>query len=370
MNDRAVSLFLELLRSAIWNRPADESLFQCIGLSVWEDVINLAESQKVNALLYDGVMTLPGVLHPEKKVLYKLFLQAGAIEKLNERLNDELRNLTSEYGKMNCPFILLKGQANATLYPKPEHRAPGDIDLFLYRKGDYGKANEWAREKGYKMDAENIHHQSFEINGTHVENHKNISYFGIKKYDNLLEREIQEIIRNQRFIELEIDELKVEILPVEFNAFYLFYHLFHHFIHLGIGVRQFCDWTLFMHLHSQQMDKEVLVSLAKQFDLLNAMEIFASAAVKYMGAEPEIFPFNIDVEGKFVDLVMADMLRGGNFGFSTFKNKSFRGKWDAKWHRFNYSTRRAKKISGIAPHHIKSLAITKIITNLKLLFKK
>lgn len=370
MNEPVVSLFLELLRSAIWNRAADEDLFRHVGSTVWEEVISLAESQRVNALLYDGIMTLPTALRPGKKEVYTLFLQAEAIEKLNKGLNDELGNLAMEYGKIGCPFVLLKGQVNAILYPRPEHRAPGDIDLFLYRKGDYEKANEWAKKKGCRIDAENIHHQSYEINGIHVENHKNICYFGIRKYDGLLEEKVQEIIRNHRFIELEIDSLKVSVLPVEFNAFFLFYHLFHHFIHLGVGVRQFCDWVLFMHTHSPQMDKEALTGLARQFDLLNAMEVFASAAVRYLGADPGVFPFTTDTEGKFVDVVMDDVLRGGNFGFSTFRNKSFRGKWDAKWHRFTYSVARTKKISGIAPRHINPLPVTKITTNLKLLFKK
>jgi len=198
MNEPAVSLFLELLRSAIWNRPADEKLFRHVDSSVWEEVISLAESQKVNALLYDGIMTLPATLRPGKKEVYTLFLQAEAIEELNKKQNEELRVLSSEYGRMDCLFVLLKGQANAVLYPRPEHRSPGDIDLFLYRKGDYEKANEWAKRKGCRMDAENIHHQSYEINGIHVENHKNTCYFGIRKYDRLLEEKMQEIIRITR----------------------------------------------------------------------------------------------------------------------------------------------------------------------------
>lgn len=370
MNEQAVSLFLELLRSAIWNKPADEKLFQNIDSSVWLEIINLAESQKVNALLYDGIMTLPVLLRPEKKILYKLFLQTEAIEKLNEELNNELKNLTSEYEKIDCPFVLLKGQGNATLYPKPKHRTPGDIDVYFYRKGDYEKANGWARKMNCKMDAENIHHQSFEYNEIHIENHKNICYFGVKKYDDLLEKRVQEIIRNRQFIERDIDGLKVKILPVEFNAFFIFYHLFHHFIHLGIGLRQFYDWVLFMNTYFERMDKKEFVSLTESFDLLDAMKIFASVAVKYLGVKPAVFPFETNIHGKYVDLVMNDILSGGNFGYEVFKKRTFRNELHRKWYSFLFSTRRIRQISEIAPHHIKSLPLNKIITNLKLLFKK
>jgi hypothetical protein len=370
MNEQALSLFLELLRSAIWNKPAVEELFQGAGSSVWEELFNLANSQGVIALLYDGIMTLPAACRPEKKLLYKLFLKTEAIERLNRKLNEELKHLAAAYDRMGCSFVLLKGQGNATLYPRPEHRSPGDIDLFLYRKEDYWRANEWARRKGYKMDAENIHHRSFDINGVHVENHKKISYFGIRRYDRLLESEIGEIIRNNRFVELEIDDLKVAVLPPEFNAFYIFYHLFHHFIHLGVGLRQFCDWVLFMHAYSERMEKAVIAELAREFDLSEAIALFASVAVKYLGARTEVFPFTVDPEGSWVDMVMDDILKGGNFGYTTFEKSSYRGKWDAKWHRFTYSAARTRRISAIAPHHINRLPVIKIVTNLKLLFNK
>lgn len=370
MNEQGSSLFLELLRSAIWNKPADEALFQETGPGVWSDIISFAESQKVNALIYDGIMNLPVEVRPERKTLYKLFLQTETIEKLNDRINNTLKQLSAEYEKIDCPFVLLKGQGNGTLYPNPKHRTPGDIDVFLYRKEDYKKANNWAKRQGFKMDKENIHHHAFDVNGVLIENHKTISYFGIRKYDVLFEEKVQDIVRNHRFMEQEIDNLKVNVLPVEFNAFFLFYHLFHHFIDLGVGVRQLSDWILFMHTHSQKMDKKELIGLAEQFDLLKAMEIFASAAVKYMGANADVFPFTIDTKERLTDVVMNDVLRGGNFGFLPFENRVFRGKWDAKWHRFRYSAARTKKISGIAPRHINTLPIIKITNNLKLLFKK
>lgn len=370
MNKKGTSLFLELVRAAIWNKSADEKLFQDLDSSIWTEIIGFAESQKVNALLYDGIMTLPAPLRPEKKILYKLFLQTEAIEQSNKKLNNELKYLSTEYGKIGCPFVLLKGQGNAALYPNPTHRSPGDIDLYLYKKGDYEKANEWAKDKELKMDAEYIHHHAFELNGVIIENHKVISYFGIKKYDLLLEEKIQEIIRNQNFVTIDIDGLQTKILPVEFNGFYIFYHLFHHFINLGVGFRQFFDWVLFMDAHAQEMDKRHFVELVKQFDLLDAMKVFASVSVKYLGANPTIFPFETDVNGKFVEIVLEDILKAGNFGHYTYNHKSFKGKWSTKWYRFRYSVNRTKKIADIAPQHIKSLAWIKVVLNLKLLFKK
>ncbi|MDO5664998.1 MAG: nucleotidyltransferase family protein [Bacteroidia bacterium] len=366
----AHSLFLELLTAAIWNRPANSERFQHIDTAVWEKIIELSIAQKVNALIYDGVMSLPQAFHPEKKIIYKLHLQAETIEASNRSINNVLKKLSAEYKQLACPFVLLKGQANAMLYPNPLHRTPGDIDVYLYQKGDYEKTNNWAREQGFKMDAENIHHQSFEYEGIHIENHKNITYFGIVKYDRLLEKKIQEIITNSDFISVHIDELPVRVLPIEFNAFFIFQHLFHHFIHLGVGIRQFCDWVLFFDTYSTQINKERFNSLVADFGLLNAMQVFASVAVKYMGTKASIFPFSTDTQGKYVDLVMHDIFRGGSFGYSVFQNKRFRNSLHRKWHSFACTISRLQKIYGIAPRHTITLPLNKVVTNIKLLFKK
>jgi hypothetical protein len=161
MNNLTISLFLELIKSAIWNRKAEETLFTDIDEQIWTELVSFAESQSVSALLYDGIMTLPESVWPDRKIIYKLFLQTQFIEKRNRRFNEELKNIFWEYEKLNTPFILLKGQGNALFYPIPNHRSPGDIDLYLFNKGDYQKVNRWAVSNGYEMDDENIHHQGF-----------------------------------------------------------------------------------------------------------------------------------------------------------------------------------------------------------------
>lgn len=370
MNKRAAALFPELLSAAIWNRPANEQLFRNIDLSVWQEIIQFAESHKVSALLYDGVLKLPEAVRPEKKMVYTLFFHADATEKLYLRNTQALRELSMEFDKMEIPFVLLKGHGNAVCYPNPRRRSPGDIDLFFYEDGDYRRANDWAKAQGFKMHSEHIHHQSFVYHKVYVENHRQVSYFEMRRYDRLLDAEVQKIIENNGFQYTEIEGVKVRTLPPEFNLFFVFQHLFHHFIHLGVGMKQFCDWILCWNRYYSLVDKKEFNRLAEAFDLLDAMKVFASVAVKYLGADPAIFPFETDVNGKYVNVVMDDVLNGGNFGFSVFKNQSFRNELHRKLYSFVYTTGRIRKIVGIAPKHIKPLPFVKLNKNIKLLFKK
>lgn len=50
----------------------------------------------------------------------------------------------------------------------------------------------------------------------------------------------------------------VSLPPVNFDALFLFFHMVGHFIHGGVGLRQVCDWALFLSARSADIDKERL----------------------------------------------------------------------------------------------------------------
>lgn len=58
-----------------------------------------------------------------------------------------LCSIVSTLDAAGLPSILLKGQRNATFYPKPEYRTPGDIDL-LVGAGTFDKVRECLKKAG------------------------------------------------------------------------------------------------------------------------------------------------------------------------------------------------------------------------------
>ena len=51
-------------------------------------------------------------------------------KELNERLDAAVVQVTRQFEKDGFPNCVLKGQGNALMYPIPEQRSPGDIDLW------------------------------------------------------------------------------------------------------------------------------------------------------------------------------------------------------------------------------------------------
>jgi hypothetical protein len=362
-------LFLELLVSAIRNRPVKESLFENVSEETWSLLVRYAGIQRVNALIADGVAKLPEVYAPPRSLAVLLLLHAEKIEAANRELNRVLTEIVREHEAADLPFVLLKGQGNALYYPNPLHRTPGDLDLYFYRQGDYERAKKQVIEKRYPLEEESIKHQGYNRGAVHIENHKTVEVVHLKKIDKKLQRKVKEITDKENFEIIRINETPIRVLPIEFNALYLFIHLFHHFVYFGVGMRQICDWVLYLSARHAEIDKKKFTETALEFHLLRPMRVFAHATVKYLEIPPEIFPFELGEYTPYSDLVMNDILDGGHFGFYRSGKKRPAGKWSGRWFSFRHAVQRSWVYASIAPSYIFTMPIYKFSTRLKLTLK-
>jgi hypothetical protein len=107
--------------------------------------------------------------------------------------------------------------------------------------------------------------------------------------------------------------------------------MFHHFVHLGVSTRQFCDWILLLSASKNSIDKGSFEALLDEFALRKAASVFANAAIRYLGAPPSVFPFELNKDNRYAELVMKDILDAGHFGFYRPGKKRPKGKWSGRW---------------------------------------
>ena len=174
------------------------------------------------------------------------------------------------------------------------------------------------------------------------------------------------VLTKGEFAAVELDkELSIPVLPVTFNAFFLFQHLFIHFVNFGVGLRQVCDWVLFLHKHRKEIDGDEFKSLAKRFALLYPMQLFARIAVDHLGAPEFIFPFPMISNNRHADKVMHDIIENGNFGFHKPGKKRPKEKMAGMWFSYVGTLKRSIKFGSISPQHCAILPFTRIIYRLK-----
>lgn len=370
MRDPAIdSLFLHLLGAAIFDRPVDVSRIETLDALFWKKIIGLARRQSVSALIADTILSLSEEMLPPREQRFQLLKLIEQTQLMNGKVLSVLRTIMEEYAEQGIPSVLLKGPGNGANYPKPLLRNPGDLDLLLYRKGDYERAREWIAGKGIDIvDADGIHYK-FERDGVSIENHRRITYFDHKKYDRLFRSIEENLKREENFYLSSIGDLTVQQLPVELNAFFIFQHLFRHFVHNGVGFRQFCDWILFLSKHRQEIDADSFTALSKSFALLYPMQVFARAAEKYLDVSPSIFPFATITDDKYADKVIEDILDSGNFGFHRSGKKRPAQKLLGMWFSYTTTLRRTMKFGALSPEHCQILPFTKLMHRLKIGFR-
>ncbi|MDO4706984.1 MAG: nucleotidyltransferase family protein [Porphyromonadaceae bacterium] len=365
--------FLHLLSCAIWAKEVDTRLFEGLRYEEWQAIERLARSQSVPALVAERILSLPAELLPERMHCIRLAMQTQTIELGNKQLMRVLGEVFEDYEREDFPFVLLKGQTVAYYYPNPHLRSPGDLDLYLYRPGDYERANRWAYEAGYRLQGSSFYEQLYWRGKVAVENHRYIAYFGRKKYDDALAKILAPLSETDTYARLELGGRTYRTLPAELNAVYIFQHILHHFCYLGIGMRQVCDWFVFLDHHKAIIDIEHFQYLAHRLDLLRPMRFFALMGVRYLGVDETIFPFDLpedDESQRLSDLILSDIFRGGNFGLDTFAGKKFRNIWLRRWFMFHKTLRRSFRVGPISPEHIRLTPLIAVLTRLRLLFHR
>jgi hypothetical protein len=362
-------LFLHLLSAAIWDKPADATRFINRDAATWEKIADMARRQSVSALIADKALSLPEGSLPPREQNRVFISQIEQTKALNRKLIHILSLLSGEYEESGFPFLLLKGLGNGVNYPFPLLRNAGDLDMFLYRKEDYERSKKWVTGKGIAFKDDGGIHYNFNFQGVSIENHRRISYFDHKKYDRLFSEWEQELVDKKQFASIDIDGLRVKALPPEMNAFFIFQHMFRHFVHLGVGFRQYCDWLLFLSKYRDNIDAASFTMLSQSYALLYPMQVFARAAVKYLDAPEEIFPFDVTANERHVDMVIEDILESGNFGFHKPGKKRPKEKIRGMWFSYKSGLQRSIKFGAISPEHCRVIPYKRLINRLKIGFR-
>lgn len=362
------NIFLNLLSAALRNVPADDSLFKGLDAEIWENIYWMSRKQSVSALIADKALTLPEDSLPPKEQNIEFITRIEQTKAMNRKMIQVLSNMISEYKEIGISFVLLKGLSNGVNYPQPLLRNPGDIDLFIYRKDEFQKSIDWTVANGIKTEIGDHIHYKFDKDGISIENHSRISYFDNKKYDRLFASWEKEVSEKENFTTVNIGGVAVKQLPVDMNAFFIFQHMFRHFVHFGVGFRQYCDWLLFLFKHRSEINADTFTETAKSYALLFPMQVFARAAIKYLNFSESIFPFEMINDDKYVDLVIDDIFNSGNFGFHKPGKQRPKEKMRGMWFSYKSTIKRSIVFGNLSPEHCKILPAQKMVNRIKIGF--
>ena len=316
----STEIYLELLRAGLWNRPAVVS-----GTARFSDIVDHAVHQNTLPLVSRALLDRMGDKLPPK--MHELL--QNSVQKCgnsNRTANSVIAYATRELAAEGIGSVLLKGQGIASHYPVPTLRHPGDIDLYAR---DFSRAREvMTRLFGAETEA-GTKHVTYHVGGSlDIELHKVTELLRDKRQNAEYQR-ISDAGTSSDPEPVLLDGHFVNTPETTFNAFYIFHHLWHHFVNMGVGMRQLCDWAMFLHSHKGRIDEERLGRYLEFFRLKDVWQVFGCAAVQALELPAGDVPFYDASKAKrgarLVDffLVRGDnrALRLGRHGQGRIKHK-------------------------------------------------
>lgn len=307
------TVFLELLRTSIWGGKAQVP----DGFKDWGKVFALAKTQSVLALVAHAVLSdsgIAGQLSDETKARLKSHVMANMAA--HRLLNSSVVQVVSALDGAGVPSVLLKGQALARNYPIPELRACGDVDIYTGPE-NYLRACEvlgalatWTEPR---RPEDNVKHYDIRIGKTPVEIHRYSDVNASKHYNTIYQVYALEGL-SQGLRTIEFSGTTVNTPADDFNAFYIFNHLWHHFMTSGIGLRQFCDWMMFLHVRKDEIDRAKLKKNIEDMNLMAPWQAFGCVLAEKLGMPEDEFPFYDARRGGKVSKIMRLVFEEGNFG--------------------------------------------------------
>lgn len=286
----------------------------------WQQMADLAVKQSVGVVFFDGIQqiyAIHGEILPKtewaRELKGRLFGITLQLEQRNRKQIAVMNKVGGYMHKHGCRMMVMKGQACAAMYPNPLHRSIGDIDCYLY--DDYAKGNELIRHIGVHVDDSWYKHSEFCIEGENFENHQYFVTTRGGEHYKRLDKKLKEIAKAYS----HISSLNVQYPPVMFNALFLTYHAFIHFVSEGLRLKQVLDWVMFVKQHQDDVDWLELHRCCVEYKLNRFLEVMNAIAVDVFAVERR--SKDMGCVSPYTEKVIHSILYDDDYIFNTTEGK-------------------------------------------------
>ena len=208
-------------------------------------------------------------------------------------------------------YVILKGQAAASYYPKAELRVLGDVDFLIESK----EKNEIAKllvDNGYDKEGEDHpNHVVFKKEKSHLEMHFEVAGIPYKEKGEVIREYLTNIFETAKLQEQDGEKF---IVPSDAShGLVLLLHMQHHMLGEGFGLRHLCDWATYVNKTSQaDFWEDELLPLLKQVGLYKYAQVMTKTSAMFLNTTCPNWA--VEIEENVCDEIMNDILLGGNFG--------------------------------------------------------
>lgn len=295
-------ILLDLLSNSLFNANRQIECSTALWPLVWRE----AYMQAVSLLTFSGEA-------PEN-------CSEPLLQKIREKLKDDVRGvihvnkqhirLHNVLTNAGIPYVILKGAASAAYYKDPLLRAMGDVD-FLVDEADIEKACKALEENGLtKNPKEHEKHIVYFDDNGNFEMH--LVPAGVPKGDKgeKVKKLFKDVFKESRLHNTAFGNICV---PSDFHhGLVILLHTCSHLTSEGIGLRQLCDWAVFVSNFSDEEFCDLFEEKLKSVGLWRFAQVLTTVCVECLGLPTRSFTGTYDIET--INDFIADIFKSGNLG--------------------------------------------------------
>ncbi len=266
----------------------------------WDGLMDISQEQGLIAWVYDGICKLPSEQQPPRLYRINWGMSAQDIWDRYEQQKKVLDEMIGVCHENNMRLLLMKGIGLSGLYPKPQSRPSGDIDVFLF--DDY--------EKGNVLFGDGVNvfvnkHAAYDYHGAHVENHVTPL-----DTDTEFERRIGAYLQSEYTNVCLRPEGYYTFSPMA-NLIYLVTHTLHHFNpNQAVPIRNIIDIIWFTWCNKLQLHPRECYQVMSNLKLDSSFELFITMGEIVLGIDMPDYHFGC-IKPKHIKDIRDYILRSG-----------------------------------------------------------
>ena len=278
----------------------------------WEEMYETAKKQSLVGIVFQAVNSLPVEVQPPRKLKLRWIMQVEKIAKRNEVVNEVAVKVAQQFSKMGAPNCILKGAGNALMYPHPEWRTAGDIDIWLMVKPE--KVIRLAKKVRPNSKAD-YHHIDFpSVGGIPIELHYRPQFMNNLIYNHRFQKWCSENAGQQssNMVDLPGNVGQVSVPTNGFNRIFQMAHISKHVFQEGIGLRQLLDYYYLLQQGFTAEERKEDEQLLRRFGLYEVATAVMYVLREVFGLKQEQMIVPVDERrGRFL---LEEIMQAGNFG--------------------------------------------------------
>ncbi len=290
----------ELLRQADWHAVLKESLQQAVLVQAFDA-----------AAAYKKF--IPSDIYQD------WFRRASQILTSNLRVSGAQKDLVKLMEEHSFPYVILKGEAAAAYYPKPELRHLGDVD-FVIPPQRREEIKQILETEGYTNCGHDVGvHVAFEKSGASLEMHYELPGIPYEEPGKRVRAFTENLFRDAALVQLNGHGFHVP--DPACHGLILLLHMEKHMLSEGIGLRHLCDWGCYVNrTKGETFWETALLPLLQKIGLLHYAAVMTKLCAIYLGGDcPD---WASQAEPRLCADVLEDILDGGNFGRKEIERKN------------------------------------------------